>query len=112
MVYLNLMIIVGCYVVMAGWLLIAMRYGEYIESFFPKSESVFHNASFYEKAGVIGKVMRVVDIAMVLTLRTLFSKKELFHAEEFLAFPVRWRWLLVGWLVAHFIIFGLLLFAP
>jgi hypothetical protein len=99
--YLYAFLIGMCCVVMLAWIIIAARHGDYIESFFPTSIAVLNIKSLYAQAGTFGKVMRVLGIAVALTFRNVCPTKALLDKAECLAFPVRWRRLLVGLFIVH-----------
>lgn len=91
--------------VIAGWVLVACRYLEHIESFFKNSAVVVGNKSIFAGAGVLGKVMRVGSISAMLSVSRFCIRRGLVDTGDVKLVPVRIKRLLLAMWVVHLIIF-------
>jgi len=89
--------------------IIAARSTEYLESLFPNSQYIIRNKATYERAGLIGKLMRTGAISTVLVLPSVFTKRKLVEQKEVESFPRKTKTLLVTLWTLHITLFSSLL---
>jgi len=87
---------------------IASRRTEHFESLFPNSPYIKKNKVIYERAGLIGKLIRTGTISTVLAIPSIFTKKNLVARNEIENFPKRTKLLLVTLWVLHITLFSAL----
>ena len=90
--------------IIAGWMFVACRYLEYIESFFRNSAVVVGNKNIFAGAGVLGKVMRAGSISAMLSMSRLCIRKGFLHPGDVQSLPVRIKRLLLSIWALHLIV--------
>ncbi|MCZ9635904.1 hypothetical protein MXF29_25430 [Pseudomonas sp. NC26] len=93
-------------VTMTAQCFIAARRTEYFESLFPNSQYIKKNRATYERAGLIGKLMRTGTISTVLALPSIFTHKNLVEQQEIDSFPKKTKTLLVTLWALHITLFS------
>jgi len=103
-IIINLIIIT-----MTAQCIIAARRTEYFESFFPSSQYIKQNKATYQRAGLIGKMMRTGTISTILAIPSFFTRKNLVERQENINFPKPTKILLVTLWSLHITLFSALL---
>lgn len=86
---------------MLAWGIITVTLCRLQEAFVFCQQRVLSTRSLHAEAGIFGKVMRVLGIAVALTVRHVCPAKALLSKAECQAFPVCWRRLLIGLFIVH-----------